>query len=80
MNPNWIEKFAEVRLDVMAAVPLGRMRVGELLKLRPDMIVPTGSPCGRVEIFAGGARIGAGSCSAESTKVTIVFDEVGGRS
>jgi flagellar motor switch/type III secretory pathway protein FliN len=79
MNPHWIEKFAELPLDVVAAVPLGRMRVADILELRPGMLLRTGSPAGRVDVYVGGARIGAGECSGAATKLIVGFDELGSR-
>ena len=74
----FIAAFAEVPLEISAGLPAESMRVGNVMNLRVGTVVGTGVPVGQaVHLYAGSARIGAGSLYRTGTRVRVRMVKVG---
>jgi flagellar motor switch/type III secretory pathway protein FliN len=73
-----VDRFADVPLEVSAAIAARPLRVVRILRLRAGDVLATSVPSAAgVGLFAGGARIGIGECSATGQRVSLRLTEVG---
>ena len=70
--PEQLSLLDDVPVDIEAAVAGPKMRVSEILALRAGSVIATGlRACESIDIFAGGARIGAGEFSTNDQRVVV---------
>jgi flagellar motor switch/type III secretory pathway protein FliN len=70
--PEQFSLLNDVPVDIEAAVAGPKMRVSEILALRPGSVISTGLRAGAsIDVFAGRARIGAGEFSSNGQREVI---------
>jgi flagellar motor switch/type III secretory pathway protein FliN len=72
MTADDLVRFSEVPLKVEALIPCPRMRISDLLALRPGSIVEAGRLAGEnVDVLAGNAFLGIGELTKLDGKLML---------